>query len=267
MDSFSFRPTLPARPFLLATDIDGTLLGDETGEARLRAFARQYASSFQLAYITGRYRSSVLRLVAEGRLPQPHYISSDVGTELFDCSDPENQLGGQYAAQVAPGWDLAEIYARGTGPGIRPQDFTEGQPPFQAGFLWDGDPQTLAAFRSRLSGSQAWHIYPSYGEYIDVLPRALGKGNAARFLQQMLGFDPERVVVAGDSGNDCLLFETGFQGIIPSNALEELKLAARQPWHYHSPLPAAQGVLDGLCHFGLVEKHSMEKSATADRLF
>jgi len=57
-------------------------------------------------------------------------------------------------------------------------------------------------------------------------------------------------VIAGDSGNDRQMFETEYKGIVPVNALEELKVLARQLWHYHSPLPAARGVLDGLRHFG-----------------
>jgi sucrose-phosphate synthase len=61
---------------------------------------------------------------------------------------------------------------------------------------------------------------------------------------------PGQVVVAGGSGNDRQMFETGYQGIVPANALAELKALACDPWHYHSPHPAATGVLDGLRHFG-----------------
>jgi hydroxymethylpyrimidine pyrophosphatase-like HAD family hydrolase len=68
--------------------------------------------------------------------------------------------------------------------------------------------------------------------------------------------DESRVVLAGDSGNDRQMFETGFKGIIPVNALEELKLVTSQSWHYHSPLPAARGVLDGLRHFGFIKMDS-----------
>jgi hydroxymethylpyrimidine pyrophosphatase-like HAD family hydrolase len=58
------------------------------------------------------------------------------------------------------------------------------------------------------------------------------------------------VAVAGDSGNDRQMFETEYKGIVPVNALDELKALASKPWHYHSPYPAARGVLDGLRHFG-----------------
>jgi hydroxymethylpyrimidine pyrophosphatase-like HAD family hydrolase len=254
MDNFSsIRLTHPELPFLLAADLDGTLLGDESGETWLKAFAKKYASSFRLVYVTGRYRSSVLQLVDAGRLPRPDYICSDVGTELFDLNDPQNILGQKYADQVSPDWNTEAIYIRGEGEGVWRQDFPNGQPRFQAGFFWDGSPETLEAFYVRMGNYDTYHIYPSYDEYIDVLPALIGKGNAVRFLQKELGVDASQVVVAGDSGNDRQMFETGFKGIVPVNALEELKAVASQPWHYHSPFPAARGVLDGLRHFGFVE--------------
>jgi len=249
-----YLPTEPDSPFLLAADLDGTLLGDETGQDWLHRLAREHRSSFKLAYITGRYRWSVQQLVAEGRLPEPDFISSDVGTDLFDCFDPQNIIGERYAAQVTADWDLAAIYTRGVGEGVWVQDFPDGQPRFQAGFFWDGKPESLAAFYARMSDHDSYHIYPSYDEYIDVLPKPLGKGNSVRFLQRELGIPTERVVVAGDSGNDRQMFETEFKGIVPVNALDELKTAASQPWHYHSPYPAARGVLDGLRHFGFLTR-------------
>lgn len=240
-------------PFLLAADIDGTLLGDESGEALLHQFIATHVGQVTLAYVTGRYRQSVLALIEEGRLPRPRFICSDVGTEILDLDDPTNHMGQAYAAQASPNWNLDEIYRLGLGDGIRPQEFEKGQPRFQAGFYWDARPEALRAFHKRLAPLDQVYIQASYDTYIDVLPDALGKGNAVRFLQEQLGLSPERVVVAGDSGNDRQMFETDYKGIIPVNALAELKSLARQPRHYHSPYPAAHGVLDGLRHFGFIE--------------
>jgi hydroxymethylpyrimidine pyrophosphatase-like HAD family hydrolase len=251
---FLYLPSRPDQPFLLAADIDGTMLGDEDGEAALGAFAQEHRQSFRLAYVTGRYHSSVQKLVDEGRLPRPDFICSNVGTEIAALDDPANFIGQKYAAQVGPEWDLETIYSLGEGQGIRRQDFGEDQPPFQAGFDWDGQPQTLEAFRSRLAALDHFHILASYGEFIDVLPGPLGKGRAVEFLQKELGLASERVVVAGDSGNDREMFETEFRGILPVNALDELKAAARPPRHYLSALPAGRGVLDGLCHFGFIAR-------------
>ncbi len=255
---FPYSPTHPQDPFLLAADIDGTLLGDEEGQVALKRLAELFRQSFRLAYITGRYEWSVLRVIEEGFLPRPDFICSNVGTDLLDLGDPENCIGQKYAAQVGPEWDLETIYRLGEGDGIRRQDFTEGQPPFQVGFFWDGNPQTLEDFRTRLASLDHFHILASYSEYIDVLPNPLGKGKAVEFLQKELDLDPERVVVAGDSGNDREMFETQFKGIVPVNALEELKAIAHQPRHYQSPFPAGRGVLDGLCHFDFLKRQEVK---------
>lgn len=243
----------PDGPFLLAVDVDGTLLGDREGEARMVEVALRHSTSLYLALVTGRTLPSVKVLVDGGRLPRPDYVCGSVGTELFAYDDPDNAVGQEYAARVPPEWDLETIYALGEGEGIRRQEFLAGQPRFQAGFDWDGKPDTLAAFYSRLADRERVHVFPSHGRYIDVLPASLGKGKAVEFLRQKLGLNPASVVVAGDSGNDRGMFDTEFKGIVPINALEELKAIARQPWHYQSPFPAARGVIDGLHHFGFIE--------------
>jgi hydroxymethylpyrimidine pyrophosphatase-like HAD family hydrolase len=240
-------------PFLLAADVDGTLLGDAEGEARFKEFVQAHGGAFRLAVITGRYPHSVLKLVEEGRLPQPDFICGNVGTELIDCRDSTNTLGLKYAARASSEWSLEKVYTLGVGEGIWLQDFGDAQPPFQAGFFWDGKAESLEAMRQRLSDHHQYRILPSYGEYVDVLPTGFGKGETVRFLQQELGIDPGRVVVAGDSGNDAEMFQTEYQGILPANALDELVASACPPRHYRSPFPAGRGVLDGLQHFGFME--------------
>ena len=247
------QPTKPDEPFLLAADLDGTLLGDAQGEAEFKEFVQAYRNSIRLAFVTGRYLFSVRDVVESGRLPVPDYVCVNVGTEIFAWQDEQNLIGRKYAARVSPDWDLEKIYQLGVGEGVWLQDFGELQPPFQGGFFWDGKDESLDAMRLRLTDRHQYRILPSYGEYIDVLPTGFGKGETVRFLQQELGLDPGRVVVAGDAGNDIEMFETGFKGILPVNALDELKAVARPPLHYQSPLPSARGVLDGLRHFGLVE--------------
>ncbi len=254
-----FRLARPAEPFLLAADMDGTMLGDELGEAWLKALRRESGEGFLLAYVTGRDFLSAIQPVDEGRLPRPNFICSDVGTEIHDLGDPRNAIGVKYTAQVGPGWDPEAIYTLGEGDGVCRQAAIAGQSRFQAGFDWDGQQPTLEAFFQRMAGLECFHpaayrILPSHGQYIDVLPDVLGKGKAVAFLQKQLGLDPERVVVAGDSGNDREMFETGFKGIVPANALAELKAIANRPWHYHSPLPAGRGVLEGLHHFGFIRE-------------
>lgn len=251
-----FHPIAPERPFLLVADIDGTLLGDEQGEASLRQICRDHPSSFRLALATGRPLWSVTDLISQGRLPQPVCIGSSVGTELLDCEDPTNRMGNAYAARAASDWDVEAIYAIGEGEGIHRQQFERGQPRFQAGFYWDGRTETMNAFLERVAVLEEYRVVVSSGRYVDVVPRCMGKGELALFVRQRMGIEPERVVVAGDSGNDREMFDTGLRGVVPCNALAELKNRATEAWHYSSPLPAGRGVIDGLCHFGLLRSEA-----------
>lgn len=254
--AWTVRPTEPDKPFLLAADIDGTLLGDEKGALGLASLFGNYPDSCRLAVISGRSLDSIQKLMEEALLPRVNYVGSSVGTELLELADVSNRLGQRYAARVAKDWDLERIYALGAAEFVIRQEFPDGQPRFQAGFYWDGREASLAALEHRLGAESRVHIVASQGMYIDVLPERFGKGELVRFLQQELGLEPERVVVAGDSGNDREMFETEYRGIVPANAFDELKAAARQVRHYQSPLPAGRGVLDGLCHFGFVERQS-----------
>lgn len=242
-------------PYLLAADIDGTLLSDEDGdegELAFKALVENHPRQVILAMVTGRSLPSIEPLIQAGRLPQPDYICADVGTELIDCRDPHNELGRRYEARVSPDWNLEEIYRRGYELGFTMQDMPDGLPRFQAAFDWDGRSESLQALRQRLADLPDCAIIPSYDCYIDVVPAVMGKGQAVLFLQEALGLDWEHVVVAGDAGNDRAMFENGLRGILPANALDELILIANQPWHYYSPFPSALGVLDGLRHFGLI---------------
>ncbi len=241
-------------PFLLAADIDGTLLGSTKERSWLCDFLALYPDSVYLAYMTGRSLPSVRSLIAEKVLPPPHFICSHVGTELIDYRNENTEVHERFVAAVdSSAWDLARIYRMGVGEGIRPQVFNGGRPPFQAGFLWDGNADTLAAFKERLVAGISHTVVVSHGRFIDIIPACLGKGNAVCFLREHIPVDGERVVVAGDSGNDRSMFETPFKGIVPANSYDELKAAADKPWHYHSPYTFSTGVLDGLCYFGFVK--------------
>lgn len=247
-------------PFLLATDIDGTLLGPTGEESWLCAFAKEYPQSIILAYMTGRSLPSVQALIAEGIIPPPHYICSHVGTELFDCRHRDTAINTLFTEGVdRDHWHLEEIYAHGVGEGVRRQVFTNGQPPYHAGFFWDGQKDSLNAFRDRLRWCTACSIVVSHEKFIDVIPDVLGKGNAVSFLKNHLCLSPDDIVVAGDSGNDSSMFDTPFKAIIPANGYEELRKKADKAWHHHSTFEAGEGVLDGLYRFGFVKKSTGKK--------
>jgi sucrose-6F-phosphate phosphohydrolase len=95
----------------------------------------------------------------------------------------------------------------------------------------------------------------SSGRDLDILPASSGKGKAIRFLVEHLGMDADRVVVAGDTGNDAAMFEELHKGVVVANAKPELVALARLLGNeraYIASQPHAAGVEEGLEHFGVL---------------
>merc|ERR1711941_252945 len=94
----------------------------------------------------------------------------------------------------------------------------------------------------------------------DMLPANSGKGTATTWVRQHLGFMEERTVVAGDGANDLpMFFGAGRErGIIVGNAEEKLvgrhKHEPRAEHYWAEGFHAADGIVEGLRHFGLVPK-------------
>ena len=72
-----------------ATDLDGTLLGDEESRKQFKTVWEQQPVEQRpyLCYNTGRLLDDVLQLVAGGRLPQPDFIISGVGTSVYETRE------------------------------------------------------------------------------------------------------------------------------------------------------------------------------------
>ena len=73
-----------------------------------------------------------------------------------------------------------------------------------------------------------------------------GKAAAIRFEAARRGMSDDRVIVAGDSGNDLDMLSRFENAVLPANALAELDGLASV---YRSSLKHAAGVLDGVRYY------------------
>ena len=231
---------------LLVSDLDGTLLGDAGATARFRAWFADHRDRWRLAFATGRTLGSVMDLVRTGEMVAPDAIISDVGTEIHDPA------GGRWPDWPPhdPAWDVERVaQAVGGIPGIRPQP-DDVQTPIKASYhAVDLSDATLAEIRDRLTAAGlATTLVYSSGRDLDVLPAWGGKARATRFLADALGFDPDDVVVSGDSGNDRDMLESGALAIVVGNAGPELGDLAGERI-YRARAASADGVLEGIAHW------------------
>jgi sucrose-6-phosphatase len=245
--------------FLLVTDLDHTLVGDDQALAelnqRMTKHRQEYGSLF--VYATGRSPILYQELKDEKHLLDPDALIAAVGTEIYreGSSTPD----AQWSEQLSQGWDREEIVATAAHfADLVPQADTE-QRPFKVSYFLTEEaaeevlPQLETLLKQRQMDIK--FVYSS-GKDLDILPKRADKGLAVSFLRQSLGIDPSRTVVCGDSGNDIALFQNGQErGIIVGNARSELlqwHLANPNPNRYMAKAHCAAGILEGLAHFGFL---------------
>lgn len=239
---------------LFSTDLDGTLLGNP---AAVRRFGEAWSSLEPrrrplLVYNTGRTIADTRSLVATRELPEPDCIIGSVGTELHD-----SLYGGgeEFCRQFGAGWDLARVEEIvGAIPGVtrQPAAFSH---PYKSSWFWARarrEELTQLEIRLREAGLQAQVIY-SCRYFLDIVPARGGKGAALSWLCRRLDIRLEHVLVAGDTGNDLGMFLLpGAKGIVVQNALPELMTEVARLPVFVAPSPLADGVLEGLRHFGIL---------------
>lgn len=261
--------------YLLASDLDGTLIppagveGDG-GVAELRAALHSRAG--MLAYVTGRHLRLALRGIELHGLPMPHVLVCDVGTSLYlrreggwepDAGYRARMLSALGSARPAA---LRDRLARVAG--LRLQE-PEKQAEFKLSYYAPVGPEGEALAREagdllRETGGSVNVVYsvdPVQGTgLIDVLPAGVAKDTAVRYLHDRSGIPEERLVYAGDSGNDRAAMLSGFNVVVVGNAPDAFKEAIRSEAEglgigsrvYVADTSYARGVLEGCRHFGVL---------------
>jgi len=242
---------------LFSTDLDGTLLGNPESARRFKAAWESLPAERRplLAYNSGRLVADMQRLVAAELLPAPDYYIGGVGTQVFDVR--AGHALDDFDAHLAAGWDRARVdTVAAVFPGIRRQS-DEFQHTFKSSwFLEHATPNQIEDLRLSLAAaSLEVSIVYSSARDLDLLPRNATKGGALEWLCARLHLPLAQVLVAGDTGNDSSMFRLpGVRGIIVDNAHPELFEATVDIPIYTARHVLADGVLDGLRHFGVVRR-------------
>jgi sucrose-6-phosphatase len=241
-------------PFLIVTDLDSTLVGNNISLKEFNRLFQQHREIYgsKLVYATGRSLQLYEELESEVDLLPPDMLITSVGSEIYNT---QREMDIDWANQLSEDWDVQIVrQVASEYPQLRPQPESE-QGPFKVSFFLQSEYRTILEdlqLRLRTRNIQAQIIYSSDRD-VDVLPRRSGKGRALRHVRNILNMPLNRTVACGDSGNDIAIFTENTFGIIVGNARAELiqwyRANQRANLHLASSNCAA-GILEGLRHFG-----------------
>jgi sucrose-6F-phosphate phosphohydrolase len=248
-------PSTPLR--LFSSDLDNTLLGNPEASLRFKLAWESIPPDRRptLVYNTGRLLPDIERQLQTNLLPAPDYLIGGVGTQVFEVKT--KKLFEDFSATLQAGWDRGKVESLVSAfPGIKRQP-DEFQHDFKSSwFLERAHRDDLSRLAARLAegGLDVNLVYSSLRD-LDVLPKNATKGSALAWLAQKLGIPLEQVLVAGDTGNDSSMFRLpGVKGIVVDNAQPELFEAVVDIPVYCSRKVLADGVIDGLRNFGVIDR-------------
>ena len=246
------KSRLPLADHLVITDIDNTLLGDAEGLRALLERLRADKERIGFGVATGRHVESTMRVLREWGVPVPDIMICAVGSELYygpECCTQDQTWRRHIDHRWSP--EAVEAIMEGV-PGLTPQP-PENQGPFKRSYYFDRK-KGFPGFREvrrrmRRKGVHARMIH-SHGEYIDFLPLRASKGQAIRHLCLRWGMPIERVLVAGDSGNDKQMLLGSTKGVVVSNHSRELRTLRPGDNLYFAQGNHAWGIIEGMDHYG-----------------
>jgi HAD superfamily hydrolase (TIGR01484 family) len=266
--------------FLLCTDLDRTLLpnGAAPESSRARELFRRLSEreDMQLAYVSGRDRELVEEAIRHYQLPRPHWLIADVGASLYRRGSGEWLRSEAWDSVLDRCWRGATAHHLAapllTLEGLRLQEpARQGRHKLSFHHPLQADLQELRQgieTRLRQQGVAANLIF-SVDEraavgLLDVLPAVADKLRAIRFVIKQQGYDPNRSLFAGDSGNDLEILVSDIPSVIVANAQPELVEEAVQLSRRAGTATQlyvarggflgmngnyAAGILEGLAHF------------------
>jgi sucrose-6-phosphatase len=239
---------------LFSADLDGTLLGNPESTGRFFATWKGLAPNQPLlVFNSGRLVDDMRDLVTRGLLSAPDYYIGGVGTEIFDVGS--GRMLEDFHHHLAQKWDRGRVdeIVRAHFPemSVQPEQY---QTALKSSWYFERAPQErLAQLQQQLrdAGIEAQIVYSSHRD-LDILPAGATKGEALRWLGRQLGIGLDEMLVAGDTGNDASMFLLpNVRGIIVQNAQPELLEATVAIPAFTARHIMADGVLDGLRHFGV----------------
>lgn len=238
--------------FILASDMDGTLIGSnrKVSDKNLEAIKYFTDRGGMFTVATGRMLQSVEEFISDLHIKCPTMLHN--GAKIFDFSNGktyvEHFIEEQRKEAIRKAYEIIpnigiEIFANEVVYVYRSCKFTERYKRHNFNVVYEmpdniwkedwtkvlliGEKEELDAaerlYKEKLDKGNAFR---SGSNYFDIVANGITKGRALKELVETLNIDPSKVIAVGDNMNDIEMIKEAKYGFCVKNGLDEVKEVA-----------------------------------------
>jgi len=231
--------------YLMVCDIDNTLTGCRRSAARLSRFLKG-RGDIAFGVATGRSLIEARRIMRQWNLPEPQVWITSVGSEIYWQRGRALELDWSFASKISAGWNAPAIRKLfESHEHLAPQAVTD-QRTFKVSYFLDNTAKLPAIGQAIERSGNAARVVFSHDRLLDILPAKAGKHAAVEHVAGAMGIAMDRVMVAGDSGNDIDMLEGCPNAILVANREDGIGQLAQRASVYQARRSHAGGVLEGM---------------------
>ncbi len=260
----ALKSKLPVSDRVLVCDIDNTLIGDDESLDALLNLMHRSPERIGFGVATGRRIDSAVKVLREWDVPAPDFIISAAGAEIH--YGPKQVDDETWKKHIDFRWEPELVReAMRSIPGLKLQPKDE-QRRYKISYFVDTS--RFPGLRDVLRHLRRLDIHASviysHQAYCDLLPVRASKGAALRYLADKWGISLERILAAGDSGNDEEMLSGQTLGVVVGNHSVELKKLRGNDRIYFASGHYAAGIIEGIRYYDFLgTEETRKKEATS----
>ncbi len=250
---------------LIATDIDYTLVGDDSSLNEFNEIIKNMNHKVGFAVATGRVIDSALEILNKKNVVMPDILVTSVGSEIYYSHKHQLRYSKSWDAHISHQWQRDKIVTLLSRFDYLKYQESANQRKFKISYYTANNKKNINKVRELLIKNKIkCNLIFSHGQYLDILPYRASKGRAIRHLAYRWNMPFENILVAGDSGNDTEMLKGDLLGVVVGNYSPELEVLKGSNRVYFSKKNYAAGIIDGIEHYNFLKDEGVLNAVEID---